>query len=173
MTDEQNQTIKTLQLAIQMEIDGKAFYLKSSQDSLNEMGKHLFATLAGEEELHRSKFEEIYRVINDKHQWPQVVFHPDKGQTIKTIFAKALEKVHKPSASELEAVQTAIKMEIKSYALYSSQARTSTYAAQRSFFEALAGEERGHQLALIDYQEYLTDPAGYFRTKEHHSLDGA
>jgi rubrerythrin len=173
MTSEQSQALETLRFAIQMEIDGKAFYLKSSQESLNEMGRQLFATLAGEEELHRSKFEEIYRVISDKRPWPKIVFHPDKGQTIKTIFAKALEEAKIPNASELKAVQTAIKMEIKSYDLYNSQSKLSTSAVQRSFFEALAGEERGHHLALVDYQEYLTDPAGYFRTKEHHSLDGA
>lgn len=133
----------------------------------------LFATLADEEELHRSKFEEIYQVISNKRVWPKIDFHPNKGQTIKTIFAKAFEKAQKPSASELEAVQTAIKMEIKSYDLYNSQSKTSASTAQKSFYEALAGEERGHHLALIDYQEYLTDPAAYFRTKEHHSFDGA
>jgi rubrerythrin len=173
MTDEQIQTLKTLQLAIQMEIDGKEFYRKSSSESLNETGKKLFATLAEEEDLHRRKFEEIYQVISNKRAWPKIVFHPNKAQTIKTIFAKALEKVQKPSVSELEAIQTAIKMEIRSYDLYISQSKTSTSAVQRSFYEALAGEERGHHLALIDYQEYLTDPAGYFSTTEHHSLDGA
>ena len=33
-------------------------------------------------------------------------------------------------------------------------------------------EERGHYLALVDYREYLIDPAGWFRKAEHHSLDG-
>lgn len=39
MTQEQIQTLKILKLAIQMEIDGKAFYLKSSGESLNEIGE--------------------------------------------------------------------------------------------------------------------------------------
>jgi rubrerythrin len=173
VVNEQIQTLETLQLAIQMEIDGKAFYQKSSSESTNETGKSLFATLAAEEELHRSKFEEIYNVISNKNSWPKIDFRPDKGRTIKNVFNEALEKPLKPSASELEAVLIAIQMEIKSYDLYNNQSKLSTVPAQKSFYEVLAGEERGHQLALIEYQEYLIDPAAYFRTKEHHSFDGA
>ena len=172
MPNERSQTIKVLQLAIQMEVDGKAFYQKASRESHNEMGKNLFATLAKEEDLHRRKVEEIYQALSNKKAWPVVDFHPDKAHTIKTIFAQALKEFNRPSASELEAVQTAMDMEARSYDLYKSQVKT-TAVIQKSFYEALAGEERGHQLALVDYQEYLKDPASYFVAKEHPSLDGA
>ena len=54
---EQARTMKALQTAIQMEIDGKAYYLKASQQSGNELGKKLFRTLAAEEDIHRQEFE--------------------------------------------------------------------------------------------------------------------
>jgi len=31
---------------------------------------------------------------------------------------------------------------------------------------------QAHELALIDYYDYLSDPAGWFVKKEHPSLDG-
>jgi len=75
--------------------------------------------------------------------------------------------------SELEAIKIAMDMEMKSYNLYHSRSEESTLPAEKSFYETLAGEERGHHLALVDSYEYLSDPSGYFTKSEHWSLDGA
>ena len=61
MTTEQEKTVKALQTAIQMEIDGKAYYLEASRKSGNEMGRKLLASLAAEEDIHRAVFEKIYK----------------------------------------------------------------------------------------------------------------
>ena len=42
MVTEQDKTLEGLQMAIQMEIDGKKFYLKASQESGDEMGKEIW-----------------------------------------------------------------------------------------------------------------------------------
>lgn len=55
--------------------------------------------------------------------------------------------------------------------LYKSRAKIATHDAEREFYQALAGEEREHYLSLLDYYEYLKDPAGWFVTQEHPSLD--
>ena len=55
---------------------------------------------------------------------------------------------------------------------YRSQGEKAQYDVEKKFYETLAAEERGHYLALVDYREYLVDPAGWFRKAEHHSLDG-
>ena len=172
MGNEQSQILEVLQMAIQMEIDGKAFYQKVSRESQHEMGKRLYATLAEEEDLHRMKFQEIYENMRKQEAWPSVEFHPNKGKNIQTVFSQAIKEGLKPTTSELEAVQKAIEMEAKTYDLYKRQVNTGSSKPQKEFFEALAGEERGHQLALVDYQEYLNNPAGYFVMKERHSLDG-
>ena len=39
MANEQDKTLKALETAIQMEIDGKEFYLEASESSGNELGK--------------------------------------------------------------------------------------------------------------------------------------
>jgi rubrerythrin len=53
MVTEQNKTLEALQISIQLEIDGKKFYLKASQNSSSELGKKLLRALAGEEDVHR------------------------------------------------------------------------------------------------------------------------
>ena len=175
MTSEQSNTLKALQTAIQMEIDGKDFYLKASQETTNELGKKLLQSLAAEEDIHRKKYSEIYEAIRKKKVWPVSDFKPDGGQTLRTVFASASEKIASNSqapASELDAVQTAMDMENKSFDFYNNQAKNASGDTEKNFYETVAAEEREHHIILLDYYEYLKDPAGWFRKKERPSLDG-
>ena len=175
MESEQNKTVATLQIAIQMEIDGKEFYLKASQESSNELGRKLLQSLATEEDYHRRKFEEIYNAIESKKEWPKTDFQPDGGQRLRTIFARATEEKGSNTKSlptELDAVQKAMDMENKTHDFYESQGENAAYDAERDFYKTLAAEEKEHYLILLDYYEYLKDPAGWFVGKEHPSLDG-
>jgi rubrerythrin len=175
MPDEQIKTIEALRFAIQMEIDGKEYYQKASQKSKNKIGKELFQWLAGEEDKHRQRFEDIYQVIKVSKAWPEMDVHPGKVVRLGSLFSKDNEgpqaKAKAPRA-ELKAIAIAMEMENKTHDFYESQSNEATYDAQRDFYKALAAEERGHYLALVDYREYLIDPAGWFRQAEHHSLDG-
>ena len=175
MITEQDKTLEALQIAIQMEIDGKEYYLKASQKSSNALGKKLLESLATEEDTHRQKFEEIYSAIRSKKAWPVSDFQPDGGKRLRTIFAKTTEEMDsniESLATELDAVQTAMSMENKTYDFYKSHGGNATHDAEREFYETLAAEEREHHLILLDYYEYLKDPAGWFAKKEHPSLDG-
>jgi rubrerythrin len=172
---EQDRAIQALKTAIQMEIDGKQYYLKISRQSGNETGKKLLASLAAEEDIHRQKFEQIYEAIRQKKAWPMTDFRPDGGSGLRTIFAQATQEINtkvKAPQTELAAVKTAMDMENKTFDFYTSQSKVATYPAEKDFYQALASQEREHHLILLDYYEYLKDPAGWFVTKEHHSLDG-
>ncbi len=175
MVNEQGKTLEALQIAIQMEIDGKEYYLKTSQNSSNEMGEKLLQSLAEAEDIHRQKFIEIYDAIRSKKAWPKVEFEPDGGKSLRTIFAMATEEMAatiKPLPDELDAVQTAMSMENKSLDFYKNQETKATDDTEKGFYESLAAEERQHHMVLLDYYEYLKDPAGWFVRKEHPSLDG-
>ena len=62
-------------------------------------------------------------------------------------------------------------LEALKIAIYKDQARSATYDAEKDFYELLAAEEQEHHLVLLDYYEYISDPAGWFVMKEHPSLD--
>lgn len=175
MTSEQDKTLEGLQIAIQMEIDGKQYYLKASRESGNELGKKLLEKLASEEDVHRQKFESIYNAKRDKKAWPAVDFQPDGGSQLRTIFARATERIGskaKVPEAELDAVQTAMGMENKTFDYYIRQGASATHDAEKDFYYAVASEEKEHYLILLDYYEYLKDPAAWFVLKEHPSLDG-
>ena len=127
MADEQGKTLEGLQTAIRMETDGKAFYLKVSRESGNETGRKLLESLAAEEDIHRRKFEEIYRAVKTKKGWPETDASPDRGETLDTIFARATDAPDSEKltlATELEAVQTAMTMENKSFDFYKAQSKS-------------------------------------------------
>ncbi|MFC1934001.1 ferritin family protein [Chloroflexota bacterium] len=175
MITEQDKTLEALQIAVRMEIDGKEFYLKASRESGNELGKKLFQSLAAEEDIHRQKFEEIYGAISNKNAWPVVAFQRDSGKKLETLFAKAMGEIAsdiRATATELDAVKMAMDLENKTCDFYRSQEKKATHDVEKDFYQSLAAEESAHHLVLLDYYEYLKDPAGWFVKKEHPSLDG-
>ena len=175
MTTEQDKTLDALKTAIQMEIDGKEFYLKSSRESSNELGKELLKSLAAEEDIHRQKFAEVYETIRSQSNWPVIILQSDGGKGLRTLFSRATEELGssiKAAATELDAIQTAMNMENKSYDFYKSQEEKTGSDVERSFYQSIAAQESRHYLVLLDYYEYLKDPAEWFVKKEHPSLDG-
>jgi len=175
MTTAHDRTLQALETAIRMELDGKQFYLKASEASSNELGRKLLRKLASEEDNHRQKFEEIYQAVQNKMGWPETDFRPDGGKRLRTVFATASKEIGsklKAPANELEAIQTAMGMENKTLDFYKSQSEKATSDTEREYYEKLASEEREHHLILLDYYEYLKDPAAWFVNTEHPSLDG-
>jgi len=173
--EEIKKTMEILRSAIQMEIDGKEFYLQAGENSSNKLARELFQRLASEEDDHRRKFEEIYKALKKGQDWPAVEPPSEEGKQLESIFLKASKELGseiKIAQSELEAIETAMNMELKTYDLYRSQSEQSTSPLQKRFYQALAAEERGHHLALLDSYEYLTDPTGWFTVKEHWTLEG-
>jgi rubrerythrin len=171
MVNEQVRTLEALKIAIRMEVDGKAYYLKASQSSQNKIGQVLFKSLAAEEDIHRQKFEEIFKDIQSKKAWPDVKFQPHKAGELRSLFAEASQSVQATN-TELEAVKTAMDMENKTFDFYREQANKAGFATEKQYYETLAGQESIHHAVLLDYFEYLKDPAGWFTMKERHSLDG-
>lgn len=174
MAGEQLTTLDSIRTAIQMEIDGKAFYLKSANLSGNELGKKLFTSLAAEEDIHRHVFENIYQAISAKQKWP-VVNPEDHLEGIRTLVASETRKLGsniKPAKTELDAVETAMGLEDKTYDFYKQNGAKASYPAEKELYQKLASQEASHKLVLSEYYEYLLNPAAYFVKMEHHSLDG-
>lgn len=176
MSTAESRLIEAVKFAIQMELDGKAFYLDAAKNSGNQVGNELFSWLAVQEDHHRQTFENIYQAIVDKKGWTHEAVKPAKGVKLGTIFAEAIKQSGndiKAKKEEIEAAVIAMDMELKSRDYYKKQADRSETAEEKNFFNTIAAEEQGHYLGLVDYKEYMTDPVDWFTRTEHHLLDGA
>jgi len=173
--EEAKRMMEILQDAIQMEVDGKEFYQQASRRSSNRLARELFQRLADEEDDHQKKFQQIYEALKEGQDWPDVKPPSQKGKRLKSIFAEATKELGskiKVSQSELDTIKTAMDMENKTYDFYHSRSEQSTFPVEKQFYQALAADERGHYLALLDSYEYLTDPVGWFTVKERWTLEG-
>lgn len=164
---------EALRLAIQMEKEGKKFYLEASKKSGNEAGQKLFRSLAREEDTHRRDFEKIYGSLRDKYEWPstETATKKPRRRAITAGTAPQGTGAQRPADDEVTAVKTAIRMENDSYDFYRKQLARAAYPGEKAFYEALSAAESAHRLILVDYLEFLTDPAGYFVKKERPTLD--
>jgi rubrerythrin len=175
MPNEQEATLKALETALQMEIDGKEFYLKASKSSKNKLGKDLLTKLAAEEDIHRSVFESIYNSIKNKKGWPDVKYHGDGGQGLRTLFAQATKDMGEnpnPIKEELDAIKTAMDMENKTLDFYKARSKKTTLDSEKQLYDALAMQESEHHRVLLDYYEFLKNPAAWYVQKEHTAFDG-
>ena len=139
------------------------------------MGRDLYSWLAEQEGLHYKRFEEIYSALTAEKGWPAAGVNPAKPVKMGTLFSGLIREAAKPAgagAAEIGSADKAIEMEIKSRDYYRQRADESSSEVEKKFFRAIAAEEQGHYLALIDYREYITDPDGWFTRTEHHLLEG-
>ena len=173
MTQEQETTRQALQVAIQMEIDGKEFYTRAAQASGNAMGKKLLNRLSQEEDIHRQVFQNIYNTLGEKKGWPEVdIKHTDVLNTIMKEAAASIGKGTTSGQQEINDVQTAMEMENKTYDYYRAQAAKANFPAEKEFYERLVVQEEEHHRVLLSYYEFLKDPEAWFVQMEHPSLDG-
>lgn len=169
---EQKQTLAALQTAIEMEIEGKEFYMQLSKIGANEAGCKLFAALAKEEDLHIKKFEQIFQAIETKQAWPEIKVGVSQAGPSVGIFSQKPVGNIGSTASELKSIQKAMEMENKTLDYYLGQAVKAVYPVEKQYYEAVAAQERVHHAVLLDYFEFLKDPAQWFTMKEHQSMDG-
>ena len=173
MASEQMRTLKALRMAIQMEIDGKEYYLKISQQASSKMGENLLRSLSKAEDSHRQKFIDIYGATRDKNKWPNITLKPT-AKNMSTVFSKATKKTAGTETlpEEADAVIIAMKMENQTVDFYTKQAAKAQGETEKRFYDTITSEEREHHKVLQDYFEFLKDPTGFFVRTEHHSLDG-
>ena len=92
------------------------------------------------------------------------------GNVLSEFVSKA--ETSAPSESDdLTAIRTAIDFEAKGMEYYASLRDSITDKKESEFFGLLSSIEREHYLSLKDAEEYFIDPAGWYRSHEHPSLD--
>ena len=63
-------------------------------------------------------------------------------------------------------------MENKTLDFYNSRNKQAAFDAEKQLYEALAVQESEHHRILLDYYEFLKDPAAWYVQKEHTAVDG-
>lgn len=170
------QRLNALEVALNNEMRERKFYLQQAQRTKNPLGKALFQQLADEELEHYERLRGLQEKWQKQEQWPETVPLQVNNTIVKDVLKDLLARVEKmPQGDDddLKAVRGALDFEAQGAKFYASLRDSVTDPREKKFFDLLAAIEHEHYLSLKDTEEYLTDPVSWFRTREHHGLDGA
>jgi len=166
--------LEALKDAVQMELEGREFYLQAAEKVTSTGVREILEYLAETEKYHIQKFNEIYQSLQQDPRWTEslAAFSPPHHQPYICVLAMAKEEQGAGGADDLQALRTGIKMEECSIDYYTKLARETGDPLARRFFMSVAHEERGHYLTLLDMHNYLSDPADWFYVKQMGHVDG-
>lgn len=140
------------QLAIDMEREGKLYYLRLAEEATDLQLRRVFLILADEEEGHYLQLQ----ALKDKVAMPLV---NDQLFDVETIFrVHLLEHVELRQVSTvLEAYGQAVVMEQNAMDYYKKMSRMADNAAEKAVFLRMHFEEKKHKFLLENIMELLRD----------------
>ncbi|MCX7599481.1 MAG: ferritin family protein [Armatimonadetes bacterium] len=167
-----------LRQAIQMEIDGREYYLGVAQRTNNPLARHTFETLACEEDRHRSYFEAYYAAAAAGKGWPTMdevgVDLPDRIQRAETVFSTAAKEASvAPAEGNLaEAYQHALEMERRTIEFYQGLQEAMEDRPVREFLKFIVDQERQHLELLSRSLDVINEPEAWFFDQERWVVEG-
>ena len=164
MKEEGRMAIEQLEMAMQIEREGREFYLKAAERTRDERGKSLWKSLARDEVLHLEHLIEQRRSLVEEGQWAS--FGMDGLKHLLTleiprIFPETVEAIE-ADTDEVKALETAIEIEIKARQLYEELAEKTAHPRGKALYEDLTRWEEEHRRILQSEYDYLTNTGAWF-----------
>ena len=174
-TDFKNQQ-EALSMAIEMEKEGRDFYLKTADKSADQMTREVFEFLANEELKHIEAIKTFYdnEIAGEKTDIDKVL--PDQTpevarQAIFNLF-KGLEQKVPSDKPDMEAYAFARDFEKNGEKFYRQAAAKATDAEVKKLFEFLVEEELRHFQMIDDSMAFLENPEEWFHRQEKWHVEG-
>ena len=153
--------------AMQMEVDGRDFYLDMMKKTNNKGLKNILTMMADSEAKH-------YNVILDMQKNDKTEFSADTevSTNVKNIFVKMKEeKDIDVDVSRAEFYKKALKTEADARKFYLERADEEEDSHRKEIFLNLAEEERKHCVLLENMIGFVSQPADWLENPEWYHLD--
>ena len=147
---------------MQVEQEGREFYMKAAQATRDEQRQGIFRALASDEENHLRLIKRQHNALTSESVWissPGV--KPVRIDLDKSLFPEgkeALDKAVTTKSSDSDALLFGLDIKTKNFDMYRRAAVETADALGKAMFGFLAGEEKGHFNILMMRYEYLTEP---------------
>ncbi|MBC7081037.1 MAG: ferritin family protein [Thermoplasmatales archaeon] len=147
--------MEEINVALQLEKDGYAFYKKASSLCKNVYGKKMFEKLAEDEIRHLEKFRKIAKEIFGNFV--------EKESKSPDIFGKI---DFSTTSGEYAALEYAIDFEKKAYDYFKKASENAKNSELKELFENIAKEEEMHRELLEAERNYLHKSGIWFDYQE-------
>ena len=163
MTMKKDKALQALSQALKLEQDGRAFYLKAAEETVDTKGKAMFLSLADDEKLHANMVQRQLHALEGDGAY---VLLPDLGAPAidldAPLFApEKLEAKAGANPSEIAALHVALEAEIASYDLYRSAAQEADEGPGKQMYTWLSQAELVHFNLLMENYEAIVAGAGW------------
>ena len=157
--------LNALSQALKLEQQGRDFYLKAAEETVDEKGKALFLSLADDEVKHADMVQRQLHALEGDGAYvllPNLKAKPiDAGAALFPPERAKVEGKVGVNPSEVDALHVAIGNEIQSFNLYKQAAQETTDQAGRQMYTWLAQAEMGHFNLLMSNYESLVSMGGW------------
>ncbi len=146
--------------AIQLEQDGRKFYLDVAEKASSILAKQMFQSLADDEVRHIEWIEKLTSGAESAEEINKGLY-----QRLSKVFADMPEETRRSARlaeSDADAIGLAIQMEVKSRDTYRQWGEESSDEEVRSLCKVLAGAEEYHKELLENTREYLGNSIDWF-----------
>jgi len=156
--------------AVQLERDGRIFYLDAAEKAQSNLTRKMFASLADDELDHIKWLEKTLPDVDTA-----ATANRDLYQRLSHIFADVPEaKLRKIATSEndVEAINTAIEIEKQAVAAYEKWQAEAENIDVKKLCNLLSGIERFHVQVLMNTLEYFEHTSDWFMQEEQWNFEG-
>lgn len=160
-----DEILEPLKIALRLEHEGKKFFQDAADRCQGQLPRQTFQFLADEEDKHIEHIENFYRsLVHSADAAPPPVDDVATNERFVSMVRRMeqLRDAIKPTASDVEAYEYAIKFENGAEEFYAEQAAKSDKPHIREFYEWLIREEERHAVFLKDCVRFAQDPAAWF-----------
>jgi rubrerythrin len=154
-----DQVLRALGRALKLEQDGYAFYTQAAERVQDAACKQTMLSLADDEKMHEAM---IVRQLEAMSEDGDYVYLPhvkpidvDLAASILPPDPKQVEERVSENSDELEAIQTGMEIEMRSYDLYRQAALETESEAGKQMYQWLAAAEMMHFDLLMSNYEAL------------------
>lgn len=170
MAWELKDVLATLQTAMQLEQEGRQFYLSAAERTRDPAGKKMFNSLAADEQEHYDKLKREHDQLAAAGKWlksVEVITRQPARWKAPAVFPTAQRKAAvKPDTNDIDALKMALKAEKDSYDFYRANRDKAESEDAKALFSFLAEEELSHYNLLDSALAYLGDTASFFLIEE-------
>jgi rubrerythrin len=159
-----------IRTAVQLEVDGRAFYLDAAGKVTSPAVKQVLESLAKDEESHIRWIEENLGIPESAGQ-----LNRESYDRVKHIFAavpKDQRERFVTSPDDIAPLRQAIDREVKTANAYTKWADEVDDPTLKGILQKLAEVERFHEKLLENTILYLENPDQYFQQEEGWMFDG-
>ncbi|UCC45267.1 MAG: ferritin family protein [Candidatus Zixiibacteriota bacterium] len=157
-----------VKFAMQMELDGKAFYQQAAAAAVQPELRDILLYLADEEQRHFMFFKKLSE--GDTSAAQEELTNKDASlKDTKNVFVQLTENGTETSFGDdaRSTWEEALRIEEKAVKMYSEEALKESDPHRRALLERIADEERNHVYLIDSVLSFMTDPESFADSKKY------